>query len=675
MPAQTSLPRPSVADQLFAAIAKSGHLLGALVVACIVGVIILPLNPAALDALIVTNIAVSVLLVTLATYITSILGLSTFPSLIVISTLFRLALNIASTKQILLNANAGHVIETFGKLVMGGSIIVGLVAFSIIAIVQFLVVSKGAERVAEVAARFTLDSLPGRQMSIEADLRAANIDKEEARRLRDALHQESHMYGSMDGAMKFVKGDAIACMLIAVINLVGGIGVGMLLKNMSFAQAADRYTLLSIGDGMAAQIPSLLTSVAAAILITRAIDPPAQASNLSRQVGRQVAAQPMALVAAGGVVSALAFVPGFPSMLFVLVAMALAGTGALILKRERKGTPPAPGGLLPVLGADTDARADASAIEQNMIVVPLLLRVSGNLLERLSPAAMQEQMQRQRVQVHHDLGVPFPAFQVRIDPSLAGYNYVIDVQEVPMVQAQLEASLVEQVSTGGAEGAEGELAHAVGSVVRYRADAFVGMQEVQSVVKRAQSQLPDLSEEVLRAFPLQRLADVLRRLALEGVSLRYLREIYESLLIWHSREKDLASLCEYVRVDLGRFITHAFIDQRRRLLAITVSTQLEAQIRGAIQTSANGSYIALAPEVQNKLFAAVEAAAKQVPATLAPVLVTTIETRRFMRRLLALRFPRLTLLSYQELPADVQLVSLATLAIDAGARAAITPAS
>jgi type III secretion protein V len=313
-----------------------------------------------------------------------------------------------------------------------------------------------------------------------------------------------------------------------------------------------------------------------------------------------------------------------------------------------------------------------------MIVVPLLLRVSGKLLERLSPAAMQEQMQRQRVQVHHDLGVPFPAFQVRIDPSLTGYNYVIDVQEVPMVQAQVEASLVEGAPTAGAdvaEGAEGELAHAVGSVVRYRADAFVGMQEVHSVVKRAQSQLPDLSEEVLRAFPLQRLADVLRRLALEGVSLRYLREIYESLLTWHPREKDLATLCEYVRVDLGRFITHAFIDPRRRLLAITVGTPLEAQIRSAIQTSANGAYIALAPEVQNKLFAAVEAAAKQVPATLAPVLVTTMETRRFMRRLLALRFPRLTLFSYQELPADVQLVSLATLTIDAGARAAITPAS
>jgi type III secretion protein V len=354
----------------------------------------------------------------------------------------------------------------------------------------------------------------------------------------------------------------------------------------------------------------------------------------------------------------------------------LAGIGALILKRDRKGPPPAPGGLLPVLGADTDAQAGASAIEQNMIVVPLLLRVSGNLLERLSPAAMQEQMQRQRVQVHHDLGIPFPAFQVRIDPSLVGYNYVIDVQEVPMVQAQLEASLVEGTSAGGADkSAEGELAHAVGSVVRYRADAFLGMQEVHSVVKRAQSQLPDLSEEVLRAFPLQRLADVLRRLALEGVSLRYLREIYESLLTWHPREKDLATLCEYVRVDLGRFITHAFIDPRRRLLAITVGTQLEAQIRSAVQTSANGSYIALAPEVQNKLFAAVEAAAKQVPATLAPVLVTTMETRRFMRRLLALRFPRLTLFSYQELPADVQLVSLATLAIDAGARAAITPAS
>jgi type III secretion protein V len=375
------------------------------------------------------------------------------------------------------------------------------------------------------------------------------------------------------------------------------------------------------------------------------------------------------------VVSALALVPGFPSLFFVLVATALAATGALIIKRERKGAPPVPGGLLPVLGADTNAQTDVSAIEHNTVVVPLLLRVSDSLLERLSPAVMQDQMQQQRVQVHHDLGLPFPVFQIRVDPSLAGYSYVIDVQEVPMVRAQLEPSLVEAEGASAQGAAETELAHAVGSVVRYRPDAFVGMQEIQSVVKRAQVQLPDLSEEVLRVFALQRLADVLRRLALEGVSLRYLREIYESLLVWHPREKDLAMLCEHVRVDLGRFITHAFIDERRRLRAITVSAPLEAEIRGAVQTGANGSTIALPPEVQNKLFAAVEAAATQVPAAVQPVLVTTIETRRFMRRLLAQRFPRLTLFSYQELPADVQLVSLATLALDPAPQPAITPVS
>lgn len=634
------------------------HLAMVLLVLGVVALMILPVPPVLLDMLIAFNISASVLMLMLAIYIPGALGMSTFPSLIVLTTVLRLSLNIASTKQILLHAHAGSIIETFGRLVMGGQVVVGLVIFAIIAVVQFIVISKGAERVAEVGARFTLDAMPGKQMSIEADLRGGLIDKFEARRLRSLLEQEAHMHGSMDGAMKFVKGDAIAAIIIALVNIIAGIYIGAAMLNMDLADAVARYTLLSTGDGMVSQIPSLLTSVAAGILITRVAGQESNPRNLATQIGRQILAQPMALVASSGVMLAFMLVPGFPKLPFLLLAMVMGFFGVQALRRsssqpsfERAGT-----GLATVergIGESTLSTVD----DESVIVVPLLLRVAANLRAQMSASALQKCLEVEKEKLHRDLGLSLPMLHIRFDEHIPDDTYAIDVQEIP------SSATVLSLSSDDTDDCrmEKELARCIGAVVRVRPDAFVGMQEINALVKKVQSRLPDLSDEVLRAMPMQRVAEVLRRLALEGVSLRYMREIYESLLIWASREKDTAILCEYVRVDLGRFICERLLDSERRLNAITIDVATESLVRDAIKQGVNGAYIALSPDGQRNLLEAAKRALTALPFHQQPVLLVTQETRRFIRRLFAQRFPELHVLSYSELPGDLQIHSIGRL--------------
>jgi type III secretion protein V len=306
-----------------AALNRHNDIALAVLVVAVISLMILPLSPIVLDTLIAANLAASVTLLMLSLYIPSALGLSTFPSLLLFTTLFRLSLNIASTKQILLNANAGHIIDTFGKLVVGGSVIVGGVVFMIIAIVQFIVIAKGSERVAEVGARFTLDAMPGKQMSIDADLRAGIIGAEEARSRRALIEQESQLHGAMDGAMKFVKGDAIASIIIALVNILAGIAIGALVNGMSAAEALERYAILTVGDGMVSQIPSLFVSIAAGVVITRVSTSEAGTTHLGGEIGRQVLAQPMALLITGGILMGFLLVPGFPKPQFAFLGLAI----------------------------------------------------------------------------------------------------------------------------------------------------------------------------------------------------------------------------------------------------------------------------------------------------------------------------------------------------------------
>src|SRR5436190_118603 len=298
-------------------------------VVAIVALMVLPLPLWLIDLLVAINIAGGLLLLLLSLYISSPLEFSVFPSVLLMTTLFRLSLSIATTRMILLSGHAGHIIDTFGKMVAGGNLVVGLVVFLIITVVQFIVIAKGAERVAEVAARFSLDAMPGKQLSIDSDLRSGLIDKDDAKRRRKSLELESKLHGSLDGAMKFVKGDAIAGIIIIVINLLGGLAVGVMQQDLDISTAMSRYSILTIGEGMVAQIPALLGAMAAGLIVTRTNDDEHD-RHLGDAIRKQLSAKPRVLLVAGGICLLFALVPGFPALTFILLALVSGGCGAAL---------------------------------------------------------------------------------------------------------------------------------------------------------------------------------------------------------------------------------------------------------------------------------------------------------------------------------------------------------
>ena len=659
--------------RLLKALARRGDLVLAALVIAVISLLVVPLPTFLLDMLIATNLAASVSLLMLAVYIPSALGLSSFPSLLLLTTLFRLSLNIASTKLILLNGAAGHIIDTFGRMVVGGNVVVGLVVFLIIAIVQFIVIAKGAERVAEVGARFSLDGMPGKQMSIDADLRAGLIDKEEAQRRRREIETESRLHGAMDGAMKFVKGDAIAGMLIAFVNIVAGIAIGVSMHGLSAGEAVETYSVLSIGDGMVAQIPSLFVSIAAGIIITRVDGTLRGQGHLGAQIAREILGHPTALLMAGAIVATFLMVPGLPIWPFLALALGLAGAGYLGHKevnRSKSFEKAVTTALLPGSGSIAPASDTQSGAP---LAVPLQVRIAPDLSDSLSAPAFDSALEQEKTTLTGELGLPFPRLRMSIDRSLASGHYAIDVQEMPVSQGNCENSNVLQFGAAPADGAGSDgpqrspreqlLAAHVAWVVRRHADAFVGIQEAHELLKRAATQLPDLTAEVQKAVPVQRVAEVLRRLVEEGVSIRHLREICESLLLWGPREKDIVMLTEYVRVDLGRFTTRRYLDEKDQLRAVLLETQAETALRGAIQNGPSGCFLALAPDATQALMAGAESALSPLRSDSARVVLAPMDVRRYLKKLLAARFPTWTVLSLQELPAHVQVQAVGRLAM------------
>jgi type III secretion protein V len=621
----------------------------ALLLAAIVVLFVLPIPPFLLDAMIALSIASGVGLLMLATYVHSPLALSTFPALLLLTTLFRLALSIGSTKQILMHAHAGDIIESFGRLVIGGSVVVGLVVFLVIAVVQFLVIAKGSERIAEVGARFTLDAMPGKQMSIDADLRAGLIDKEEARRRRDALSQESQMHGAMDGAMKFVKNDAIATILIALINIVAGISVGVGIKGMAFADAINRYTILTVGDGMVAQIPSLFVSIAAGVLITR-VAGRGQGNNLGTQIAEQLTAQPAALMATGTLLIAFAWMPGFPKLVFIGLGLIVGGTGWLLLREKKRSVSIEDAQLVSAQREGSIARHPLVDRGDSLIAHPLLLRLPMSLRERIDPAQMDASLGARRQALQRELGLPFPGLRLRFEEHMPEGHWAVDVQEVVTEPkawpSEADADL------------PGWLAAQVATVIRRRADAFIGMQEVQSLIGRVEAQLPDLVSELHRTVPLQRITDVLRRLVQEGVSLRYLREIFESLITWGAKEKDVVMLTEYVRVDLGRLLSYRHLDGQGRLNAWVLDADTEQAFRECVQQGVAGSFLALPPEVATQVMANAQAIIK-ADGDEPMVLLASMDVRRYVKKFFGAQFPDLVVLSFQELPPDSEVLARA----------------
>jgi type III secretion protein V len=652
MPAPWSPTHPSPGRPTFKA--SDAALLAGLV--AILAMLVLPLPAWLIDGLVGLNIAIGLLLLLAALHIDSPLELSAFPGVLLVSTLFRLALSIATTRLILLHGHAGQLIDAFGHLVAGGQLLVGLVVFSIITVVQFIVVAKGAERVAEVAARFTLDALPGKQMSIDADLRSGLIDKDEARRRRRDLERESKLHGSLDGAMKFVKGDTLASLIIIAINGLGGLAIGMLQHGMSLSGAVAKYSILSIGEGMVAQLPALLSAMAAGLLVTRAGDQEGD-RHLADTIARQLGAQPRVPLLAAGLCAWLACVPGFPAAVFLPLGGALALAGAWRLPRMRYA---AIGMLIPARramgrGPASLSVALATAAPAPRVVPPLCLQVPAGALAAAEAALTIQALQGVLNRLCAERGLALPPITVMPsdDPALrAG--------DGPVWQLQAYGTPIAW-GTLARPDLPAAVADATWQALRRQAGLFLGTQETSALLSRAGQDAPELVKELLRVLPLQRVAEILRRLVDESVCIHPLRDVLEALGDAAQREKDVHALTELTRRALRRQISHRAAPQGR-LQAVLLLPDLEDALRQSLHGASGSQQVALDPAMARGFLAAVVAAARAEPRA---ALVTPQELRRAVRKLIEPECFDTPVLSFHELEPSLQWDVVARLGLPA----------
>ena len=646
----------------------------------IISVMILPLPLWVIDTLVAVNIAIGFGLLMLAIYIPTPVAFSSFPSVLLLTTLFRLALSIAITKSILLHADAGHIVRAFGEMVVGGNLVVGLVVFLIITVVQFIVVAKGAERVAEVAARFTLDAMPGKQLSIDSDLRANLIDKDEARAKRRLLETESQLHGSLDGAMKFVKGDAIAGIVIILINLLGGLAIGVLQKDMSLGDATHTYSILTIGDGLVSQIPAILGTIAAGLVVTRTtgeIDD----KHLGDAIGRQISGQPRVVLIVGILAVLLAFVPGFPMPVFLALGAGLLTLAAWRYRHEfdmlRRAFRVSEDELVK---AQQPVDADDLAPP-----APLQLELSPALAAALGEGPLQAQVQREVAALREEYGVPVPKLTTRVVAALAEDEYRLTAFGARLASGRLRGDAhlrpariaaagnklagfhpplagdwVDAPGAGAADegvlDAAGVIAAHVSGALRRRLGGFIGIQETAHLFGRMQRDYPDLVKEMLRVVAPQRVADVLRRLAEEGIPVRNLRDAFEAITDVGGREKDVVLLTEYVRVALKREIADRYADAERSLHVLLIHPELEDKLRQSVRVSGGASQLAIAPEQAARLTAEVRSHLARQAQGVHPVLLCSLDVRRHLRKLMEVEFFDLPVLSYQELAPDLKIV-------------------
>jgi type III secretion protein V len=615
-------PRPGMTDVLLG--------VGVLVV---LALLVLRVPPALLDALLAVSLVSGVALLLLAIYIPHPVAFNSFPSVLLISTLFRLALSVATTRLILIDAHAGQIVEAFGSFVAGGNLVVGIVVFIIITAVQFIVIAKGAERVAEVGARFTLDAMPGKQMSIDSDLRSGLIDKDEAKRRRRHVEQESQLNGALDGAMKFVKGDAIASIIIVIVNLIGGLAIGVAQRGMSFADAAHVYSILSIGDGMVAQVPALMSAMAAGLVVTRTSGDSGD-RHLGATIVRQVLTQPRPLVVTGVTALVLAAVPGFPPLAFLLLAAGLL-LAAWLVARGRIG---AEGG-----GASSHALVTAQQAASG--AEPLLLIRHGSDAHALA-RQIGTRLGSAAAALGDELGIAIPMPLVRSDAALPAAACRVNFFDVVVAEVDAKTDL-------------DALGRSFERELRRQAAHFLGVQETSDLLQRVALAQPALAKEIGAVMPVQQLADILRRLLSESLPVRNLRDILEALLHWVGKEKDPAGLAEFARVGIGRWITARHADADGRLHAILVDHEIETELRAGCKPVAGTVLMTLAPDraarIQQRLRAQIETATQTSPRF---VLLTAIDVRRHVRKLLESSHPQLAVLSYQELVEPLTLVAL-----------------
>jgi type III secretion protein V len=687
---------------LLAAAARSDLVLAVMIVA-IVFMMILPLPLWLVDTLIAINMTLSATLLMVAMYLPSPLAFSSFPSVLLITTLFRLGISIATTRLILLQGDAGHIIETFGNFVVGGNLVVGLVVFLILTIVQFIVITKGAERVAEVGARFSLDAMPGKQMSIDGDMRAGTIDMDEARRRRTLVEKESQLYGAMDGAMKFVKGDAIAGLIIVAVNLLGGILIGVMQRGMTAGKAVQTYSILTIGDGLIAQIPALFISICAGIIVTRVTtsDGP---SNVGRDIGTQVLAQPKALVIGAVIALGLGLIPGMPWPVFVTLAVAVGAIGIALLRGTRCVVDEKTGAVteVPAMQAAASpppaARKKGEPGDEFVPTVPLLMDVAAGLQKSFDTEQLNDELLKIRRALYFDLGVPFPGIALRFNEALPAESYNILLSEVPVSQgrlrpqhllaretpAHLEAlgiayeadrkflpnlptiwvadTLKETLAQAGIGALDSSqvLTYHLAFVLKKHAADFIGIQETRFLLTQMEARFPDLVKEAQRVLPVQKIAEILQRLVSEDISVRNLRAVLESLIEWGQKEKDSVLLTEYVRSAHKRWISHKYSSGQNLLPAYLLAPNVEETVRGAVRQTSAGSYLALDPTVGKRLLDNLKKSVGDLAARAQrPVLLTSMDIRRYLRKMIEQDLYDLPVLSYQEMTQEINIQPLA----------------
>ncbi len=693
----------SIQEGVLGRLSRYGNLLIVAGIGCVLAMLMLPLPSLVLDFLLALSIMGALTLLLVSISVSHSLKISAFPTILLLATLFRLGLNLSSTRLILSQGYAGHIIETFGGFATRGNLVVGLVMFLILTVIQYLVIAKGAERVAEVAARFTLDALPGKQMSIDADLRAGLIGQEEARTQREELQRESRMYGAMDGAMKFVKGDAIAGIVIIVINLLGGLFAGIVQRGLSLKEAIHTYSTLAIGDGLVSQIPALLVSISAGIIVTR-VTHAREEKSLGKDIGFQILSQPHVLLITAGLSLLIGFIPGFPFALFFILAMALAGAALYLLHSLQKKA------LEPTPVEDYVLSPEQQMIERVGQASPLALEVGPELYQVFQgdprwTYCFGGLYPKLKMHLTQQMGVVFPELKLQLNPNWRHPNrYQIRIFDVPVDHGVLNpahCAVLGRRAWQAPEGVEapepGETAHGtpiqlvglqykpvlaeqgisafgpeemllrhLAKILKRHAGDFVGIQEVHNLMGVVERNYPELVREVVpKLISIQKLTEVVKRLVEEEVPIKDFRLILQTLSCCQPEDKDPISLTEQVRIGLRRTLTFLHADPNAegstRISAFTIGQEIEAEIRKGIHKSGSECFLVLPPErLQGlaRIFKACMGSARGEGKP--PVLLTQSDIRRYIRKVIENELPNRAVLSFQELDPRAMIHHLGT---------------
>ena len=666
----------------------------------IMAMLVLPLPPLMLDVLFTFNIVVGLVVIMVAINTRKPLEFSAFPTVLLFATMLRLALNVASTRVILVNGHegeeaAGKVIAAFGEFVIGGNYFVGLIIFVILMIINFIVVTKGAGRVSEVNARFTLDAMPGKQMAIDADLNAGVIDQDTAKRRREELSQESDFFGSMDGASKFVSGDAIAGLLILIINIVGGLAVGILQHNMPLGDVARIYILLTIGDGLVAQIPSLFMSLATAIIVTRVTT----AESMTEQASAQLA-NPAALFISGGILAVIGIVPGMPHFIFLTLAAIIAGIGLMVL--HRSGQPEAAETAAKAAANDAPKELDWDDVEQ---VDPIGLEIGYGLIPLVNPETGGQLMARvkgvrkkltaelgflvQPVRIRDALNIDPDSYHIVLHGVIRGRGEVKVGRELAInpgkVYGTLEGLPTREPAFGldavWIDPAQRDYARTLGytvvdpstaiathmnKVLRDNGAELLSHDETQKLLDKLATRSPKLVEELVPGkLGLGVVTRTLQNLLNEGVPIRDMRTIAEALMEASARTQDPEMLTSLVRPKLGRMIVQSLLENRSTLAVMTLDPSLEQLLHNLLQQNANNANVVLEPGLAESLFSALRNSVRAVEEQGYPaVLVVSPQIRLWLARAVRHRAHDLTVLSYSEIPDEQEVKVIQTIQVE-----------